>query len=103
MAPADHANATRVYVPITLQHPASSGLDVLGFQTAVINLMPVIRAVTAATAIIRSDHSIALFHQLAHHMGFFVRGDIAVNLAMSENNQGQLPCGSGLLREESHG
>ena len=82
------------------EHPVAGGVDVLGFEAAVVDLVPVIRPVSTAATIVRSDHGIALLNHLADDMDFFVCGHIAVYFAMSEDNERESPRGP--EREKGH-
>src|SRR5439155_17582989 len=52
MAPADDADALGINLPMVLQHPLPPRVHVLDFQSAIINLAPKIRPVTAAATVV---------------------------------------------------
>src|SRR5437870_10580478 len=102
MAPAHDPHPPRIDLVVRLQHELSRRMNVLHFQSAVVDTMPIIAPVTAAAAIVRCDDRIALLDQLADHHSLFITRHVPMNLAMSEHNQWKLAQPDPLPRKKGH-
>src|ERR1035441_4332563 len=103
VAPANDADSPWINFVVALQHPLARGVHVLDLQSPVIDLPPKVAAVTAAAAVIGRNHRVALLHQLAHDMRVLIGGYVAVNLAVGQHDERDLPRRFALPGQEREG
>src|SRR6266850_6613792 len=84
-----------------VEHELPGSMDVFNFASAIIYFMPEIAAVTAASPIIRGNHSITLLQHFPDDAQVFIGGHIPVNFAVRQNEQRQFSSAASLTRHES--
>src|SRR5271165_6894476 len=86
MAPADHADAAGIQEAIVLKHPQRGVVNVVHFQTAIVDLLIKFASIAGAATVVRSDDRVSLLDQFAYHMQ--IAGvEIRMNALMRENDQ----------------
>src|SRR6185295_19626039 len=103
MAPANNPDAVTVNCVMVLDHPLSSRMHVLDFQTTIINQLPKVGSITGASSVVRGDNRVPLFNHFADYMRFLIVYQVSVKLAVSHYQQRQLPPAAALTRHERQG
>ena len=81
VAPADDADALRVYVGMILEHPLLAGKHVVNLQSTIIDQPPELPAVAGAPAIVGRYYGVALLDNLSHDVNR-ARFEISMNPAV---------------------
>src|SRR6266404_2793492 len=72
VTPADYPDPLGIDFAMMVEHPLTRSMHILDFESAIINKLPKVGAVTAAAPIIRRNHRVTLLQQFLNNTQVFV-------------------------------